>query len=51
MTTGSPISLHDRCWKSHKVGKILAAKAQSMLEYETASLSEVYAIFDRGFYF
>ena len=39
---------NDRSGKSQR-GKILAAKAQSMLEYETASLSEVYAIFDEAF--
>ncbi len=30
-------------------GKILAAKAQSMFEHETAPLSEVYAIFDQAY--
>ena len=38
----------DRAGKSQR-GKILAAKAQSMLEYETAPLADIYAIFDDAF--
>ena len=30
-------------------GKIISAKAQSMLEYETASLAEIYSTFDQAF--
>jgi tetratricopeptide (TPR) repeat protein len=39
---------NDRAGKSQR-GKILAAKAQSMLEYETAPLADIYAIFDDAF--
>jgi tetratricopeptide (TPR) repeat protein len=39
---------NDRAGKSQH-GKILAAKAQSMLEYETAPLADIYAIFDDAF--
>lgn len=38
----------DRRGKSQR-GKIISAKAQSMLEYETASLVEIYATFDQAF--
>ncbi len=40
--------LSDRAGKSQR-GKILAAKAQSMLEYETAPLADIYAVFDDAF--
>ena len=39
---------NDRAGKS-QLGKILAAKAQSMLEYETAPLADIYALFDDAF--
>ena len=38
----------DRRGKSQQ-GKILAAKAQSMFEHETAPLAEIYAIFDQAY--
>ncbi|MBN10885.1 MAG: hypothetical protein CMC80_05070 [Flavobacteriaceae bacterium] len=38
----------DRRGKSQR-GKIISAKAQSMLEYETASLAEIYSTFDQAF--
>lgn len=38
----------DRRGKSQR-GKIISAKAQSMLEYETAPLAEIYATFDLAF--
>ena len=38
----------DRRGRSQR-GKIISAKAQSMLEYETAPLAEIYATFDEAF--
>ena len=38
----------DRRGKSQR-GKIISAKAQSMLEYKTAPLAEIYATFDQAF--
>ena len=38
----------DRGGKS-QLGKIISAKAQSMLEYETASVAEIYSTFDQAF--
>ena len=38
----------DRGGRSQR-GKIMSAKAQSMLEYETAPIAEIYATFDQAF--